>query len=71
MKVLETINSNTPAQRPKTLKKLKRVYDTNGDTCPKSDNEKSSSSEKEFDKENTERRIMVNMQALITKEVSI
>lgn len=54
--MLESINSNTPAERPKTLKKLKRVYDsTNGDG-PKSDNEKSSSSEKEFDnKENRER----------------
>ncbi|KAJ8943205.1 hypothetical protein NQ318_016718 [Aromia moschata] len=55
-KVLENINSNTPAERPKTLKKLKRVYDnTNGDGL-KSDNEISSSSEKESEnKENKER----------------
>ncbi|CAH0560304.1 unnamed protein product [Brassicogethes aeneus] len=54
-RVLENINSNTPAQRPKTLKKLKRVYD-NGDASSKSDNEKSSSSEKESEnKENKDR----------------
>ncbi|XP_074026143.1 ankyrin repeat and sterile alpha motif domain-containing protein 1B isoform X4 [Leptinotarsa decemlineata] len=55
-KVLENINPNTPAQRPKTLKKLKRVYDSGNCEGIKSDNEKSSSSEKEFDnKENRER----------------
>ncbi|KAJ8966625.1 hypothetical protein NQ317_009069 [Molorchus minor] len=56
MKILGNNNSNTPAERPKTLKKLKRVYDnTNGDGL-KSDNEISSSSEKESDnKENKER----------------
>ncbi|CAH1106342.1 unnamed protein product [Psylliodes chrysocephalus] len=55
--VLENINPNTPAERPKTLKKLKRFYDsTNGDGI-RSDNEKSSSSEKEFDnKENKENK---------------
>lgn len=55
-KVLESINSNTPAERPKTLKKLKRVYGhANGDGL-KSDNEISSSSEKESEnKENKER----------------
>lgn len=55
-KVLESINSNTPAERPKTLKKLKRVYGhPNGDAL-KSDNEISSSSEKESEnKENKER----------------
>ncbi|XP_057659691.1 ankyrin repeat and SAM domain-containing protein 1A-like isoform X6 [Diorhabda carinulata] len=57
IKVLENINPNTPVERPKTLKKLKRFYDnTNGDGI-KSDNEKSSSSEKEFDnKENKENK---------------
>lgn len=56
-KVLESINSNTPAERPKTLKKLKRVYGhTNGDGGLKRDNEISSSSEKESEnKENKER----------------
>ncbi|XP_072386114.1 ankyrin repeat and sterile alpha motif domain-containing protein 1B-like isoform X2 [Diabrotica undecimpunctata] len=56
-KVLENINPNTPAERPKTLKKLKRFYEgTNGEGI-RSDNEKSSSSEKEFDnKENKENR---------------
>lgn len=54
--MLENINSNTPAERPKTLKKLKRVYDNSNNDGPKSDNEKSSSSEKESDnKENKER----------------
>ncbi|KAG5880938.1 Ankyrin repeat and SAM domain-containing protein 1A, partial [Gonioctena quinquepunctata] len=57
-KVLENINPNTPAQRPKTLKKLKRVYDNANCEGIKSDNEKSSSSEKEFDnKENKERGV--------------
>ncbi|CAG9819940.1 unnamed protein product [Phaedon cochleariae] len=55
-KVLENISPNTPAQRPKTLKKLKRVYETTNGDGIKSDNEKSSSSEKESDnKENKER----------------
>ncbi|XP_028127770.2 ankyrin repeat and SAM domain-containing protein 1A-like isoform X3 [Diabrotica virgifera virgifera] len=56
-KVLENINPNTPAERPTTLKKLKRFYEgTNGEGI-RSDNEKSSSSEKEFDnKENKENR---------------
>ncbi|KAJ8968078.1 hypothetical protein NQ314_002478, partial [Rhamnusium bicolor] len=55
-KVLENINSNTPAERPKTLKKLKRVYDNTNSDGLKSDNEKSSSSEKESEnKENKER----------------
>ncbi|VEN34928.1 unnamed protein product [Callosobruchus maculatus] len=54
-KVLESINSNTPAERPKTLKKLKRVYDHNSDGM-KSESEKSSGSDREFDnKENRER----------------
>lgn len=54
-RVLENISSNTPAERPKTLKKLKRVYD-NSATETRSDNEKSSSSEKESEnKENKER----------------
>lgn len=57
IKVLESINSNTPAERPKTLKKLKRVYGhPNGDGGLRSDNEISSSSEKESEnKENKER----------------
>ncbi|XP_049826127.1 ankyrin repeat and sterile alpha motif domain-containing protein 1B-like isoform X2 [Aethina tumida] len=51
-RVLENINSNTPAERPKTLKKLKRVYDNTNN----GENERSSSSEKESDnKENKER----------------
>ncbi|RZC35761.1 ankyrin repeat and sterile alpha motif domain-containing protein 1B, partial [Asbolus verrucosus] len=55
-RVLENISSNTPAERPKTLKKLKRVYDNSTSDVLKSDNEKSSSSEKESDnKENKER----------------
>lgn len=55
-RVLENISSNTIAQRPKTLKKLKRVYDNSNGDGMKSDNEKSSSSEKESDnKENKER----------------
>ncbi|CAH1958287.1 unnamed protein product [Acanthoscelides obtectus] len=54
-KVLESINSNTPVERPKTLKKLKRVYDHNSDGF-KSESEKSSGSDREFDnKENRER----------------
>jgi hypothetical protein len=54
--VLENISSNTPAERPKTLKKLKRVYENTTSEAPKSDNEKSSSSEKESEnKENKER----------------
>ncbi|KAL3265730.1 hypothetical protein HHI36_009933 [Cryptolaemus montrouzieri] len=58
-RILETINQNTPAVRPKTLKKLKVLYDStntsksNADDL-KSDNEKSSSSEKES--ENKENR---------------
>ncbi|KAJ3630726.1 hypothetical protein MTP99_011904 [Tenebrio molitor] len=55
-RVLENISSNTPAERPKTLKKLKRVYENTTSEAPKSDNEKSSSSEKESEnKENKER----------------
>lgn len=54
--MLETINSNTPAERPKTLKKLKRVYDTTNGDSSKREIEKSTTSEKEFDnKENRER----------------
>lgn len=50
------ITCNTPAERPKTLKKLKRVYEIASNEAVKSDNEKSSSSEKESDnKENKER----------------
>ncbi|CAG9856297.1 unnamed protein product [Phyllotreta striolata] len=56
-KVLENINTNTPAERPKTLKKLKRFYDSSNGEPVRSDNEKSSSSEKEFDnKENKENK---------------
>ncbi|XP_063913251.1 ankyrin repeat and SAM domain-containing protein 1A isoform X2 [Zophobas morio] len=55
-RVLENVTSNTPAERPKTLKKLKRVYDNTTTDTPKSDNEKSSSSEKESEnKENKDR----------------
>nr|XP_015834887.1 PREDICTED: ankyrin repeat and sterile alpha motif domain-containing protein 1B isoform X1 [Tribolium castaneum] len=55
-RVLENISSNTPAERPKTLKKLKRVYDGSSTDAAKSDNEKSSSSEKEYEnKENKDR----------------
>ncbi|XP_066146580.1 ankyrin repeat and SAM domain-containing protein 1A-like [Euwallacea fornicatus] len=51
--VLESLNMNIPAVRPKTLKKLKRVYDNSTSDDLKSDNEISSSSEKESDnKEN-------------------
>lgn len=55
-RVLENLNSNTIIQRPKTLKKLKRVYENRNGDGLKSDTEKSSSSEKESDnKENKER----------------
>ncbi|XP_076273674.1 ankyrin repeat and sterile alpha motif domain-containing protein 1B-like isoform X2 [Rhynchophorus ferrugineus] len=51
--VLESLNMNIPAVRPKTLKKLKRVYDNSASDDLNSDNEISSSSEKESDnKEN-------------------
>ncbi|KAL1506735.1 hypothetical protein ABEB36_006041 [Hypothenemus hampei] len=53
--VLENLNMNIPAVRPKTLKKLKRVYDHSNANDIKSDAEISSSSEKESDnKENRE-----------------
>lgn len=60
--VLESINSNTPAERPKSLKKLKRVYDTtNNDTSKCDVSEKNSSSEKECDnKENRERGLALS-----------
>lgn len=48
---------NIPAVRPKTLKKLKRVYDNSTSDDLKSDNEISSSSEKESDnKENRDNK---------------
>ncbi|XP_030762087.1 ankyrin repeat and SAM domain-containing protein 1A-like [Sitophilus oryzae] len=52
--ILENLNMNVPAVRPKTLKKLKRIYDNSSTSDDlKSDNEISSSSEKESDnKEN-------------------
>lgn len=54
--VLESINSNTPAERPKSLKKLKRIYETTNSDTSRCDIDKNSSSEKEFDnKENRER----------------
>ncbi|XP_060532454.1 ankyrin repeat and sterile alpha motif domain-containing protein 1B-like isoform X2 [Cylas formicarius] len=54
--VLENLNMNIPAVRPKTLKKLKRVYEHGNSDASKSDNEVSSSSEKESDnKENRDR----------------
>lgn len=56
MKVLETINSNTPAERPKTLKQLKRVYESSNGDNSKREIEKSLSLDREFDnKENRER----------------
>ena len=60
-KVLESINSNKPlpAERPKTLKKLKRVYESSNGEGPKSDQKSgnnSSGSERESEnKENKER----------------
>lgn len=55
--VLESLNMNIPAVRPKTLKKLKRVYDNSASDDLKSDNEISSSSEKESDnKENRDNK---------------
>ncbi|KAH0999090.1 hypothetical protein HUJ04_003315, partial [Dendroctonus ponderosae] len=55
--VLESLNMNIPAVRPKTLKKLKRVYDNSTSDDLKSDNEISSSSEKESDnKENRDNK---------------
>ncbi|XP_045480701.1 ankyrin repeat and SAM domain-containing protein 1A-like isoform X2 [Harmonia axyridis] len=72
-RVLETINQNTPAVRPKSLKKLKVLYDSsnissnNSNTSNddvKSDNEKSSSSEKES--ENKENKSQSNPDRLST-----
>ncbi|XP_044747903.1 ankyrin repeat and SAM domain-containing protein 1A-like isoform X2 [Coccinella septempunctata] len=71
-RVLETINQNTPAVRPKSLKKLKVLYDSsnisnNSNTSTddiKSDTEKSSSSEKES--ENKENKSQVNPDRLST-----
>lgn len=60
-KVLESINSNKPlpAERPKTLKKLKRVYESSNGEGPKNDQKSgnnSSGSERESEnKENKER----------------
>ncbi|XP_050299120.1 ankyrin repeat and SAM domain-containing protein 1A-like [Anthonomus grandis grandis] len=63
--VLESLNMNIPAVRPKTLKKLKRVYDNSASEDLKSDNEISSSSEKESDnKENRESKGGDRMSAL-------
>lgn len=61
-KIAECINSNksTPAERPKTLKKLKRVYDSSNGESAKNDHQRScnnsSGSDKESEnKENKER----------------
>lgn len=63
------INQNTPAVRPKSLKKLKVLYDSsnisnNSNDEMKSDNEKSSSSEKES--ENKENKSLMNTDRLST-----
>nr|XP_022903921.1 ankyrin repeat and sterile alpha motif domain-containing protein 1B-like isoform X1 [Onthophagus taurus] len=58
-RVLETLSSNKPipAERPKTLKKLKRVYDSNGENGKhdKSYNNSSGSEKESENKENKDR----------------